>query len=338
MNSSQIQVLIMILVILLITSIFFVFLFYLTEKKKKKNKTIKKEEMVNIQNEDKKYPDDFNIGNKTAQDFIPFDDIDSSMICLPNGMYRMVVEVGSINYYLKTGKEQETIEGMFRNAISSWDFPYMFYTQTREIDNEQIINNLERDVNLYTSKFPNLLRYGKEYIEAMKRMDKEAGNNLTKKHFIIISCNDASTIKSNKTEDDKREYAFDKLSLAVQKVYEGLSPLGIQVHCLNNEELVDLLLIAINKDEVVKNKRISEFMSFVVNGDERLSKKPIEEKLPLLFEGFENQIKAQILSYHDYSSSDFVKAQHLLNKLEEIKEEIITKEVPDENDYFDLTM
>ena len=43
----------------------------------------------------------------TVQEFLPFEKIEDSMICLGNDIYRMAIEVNSINYYLKTEEEQD---------------------------------------------------------------------------------------------------------------------------------------------------------------------------------------------------------------------------------------
>lgn len=64
-------------------------------------------------------PADYLLLSKTVQDLIPFDTIENFMICLPGFEYRMIVEVSSLNYYLKTASEQVSIENMFRAALTS---------------------------------------------------------------------------------------------------------------------------------------------------------------------------------------------------------------------------
>ena len=73
----------------------------------------KKEELVNS------LPKDYLFLQQTVQVFLPFEKIKDMMICLPGNLYRTVIEVKSINFYLKTQEEQETLESMFRNAVSS---------------------------------------------------------------------------------------------------------------------------------------------------------------------------------------------------------------------------
>ena len=103
-------------------------------------------------------PKDYLLLQETVQDFIPLQEVRDSMLVLPNHEYKMVIEVKSINYYLKTAEEQETIEMQFRSALGSWDFPFAFYVQTRTIDADDIVKKLQDDVD----KIPNgtLKRYG----------------------------------------------------------------------------------------------------------------------------------------------------------------------------------
>ena len=47
-------------------------------------------------------PKDYLLLQQSVQDLIPLKEIRDSMFVLPNHEYKMVVEVKSINYYLKT--------------------------------------------------------------------------------------------------------------------------------------------------------------------------------------------------------------------------------------------
>lgn len=331
--NTQLLVTLIILLVFVVAAIFAILLF---EKVREKQKRRKQED---IKVSKKQQPTDFDLNGVTAQELLPFEDIDSSMICLKDNKYRMVVEVSSLNYYLKTGREQETIEAIFRNAISSWDFPFMFYTQTREIDNDEIVNNLKRDVQTYAVKFPALARYSDQYIKAMEDMGKVEGYNLTKKHFIIICCDDAARIKAGESESAARDYVFRKLSMSVQKVYEGLRGLGLTVHCLNNDEVAELLYSAINKMEPSSKARdIKTYMGYVVEEEYDISEYSREQRLSLAFEGFENYLKNEVLTSHNYSSHDLSKAHGLLNDIESLKRQYFRDDYQSNDSLFDLSL
>lgn len=280
---------------------------------------------------------DVDVTAATAQDFIPFSDIENSMICLNNGLYRMVVEVGSVNYDLKTQSERIRIEQQFRVAISGWDFPFALYTQTREIDNRTILRILNHDAETIGSRYPFLTQYGRQYMEEYRNTTYNTERNLMKRHFVIVNCDDANMIKSNRTETDRRDYAFKKLSSAVNKVMSSLNSMQLEVHCLNTYELSELLFSAINKREGEIIDGIGDFMSDIVESEvnyEQLNR----EKLSLLFEGFENQLKVEFFNNHDYTPMEYAKAQHLLNQLDRWKEEVLESDEINDEGYFDLSL
>lgn len=271
-------------------------------------------------------PIDYQILQTTVQDFIPFDDIQDSMICLPSSEYRMVIEVSSMNYYLKTSQEQENIEAMFRAAISSWDFPFAFYTQTRSLDADDIEMRLKEDVAKCQSS--ELRRYGEQYIREMHNLNKGKTATLIKKNYIIIECNDAGFIESNHTEEDKRNYAFDKLALNARKVSEGLAPLGLACKVLNNDELVILLFIAINKHSQFSMNDLLNHISDTVFPFEEWGDETVEQ----IFEGFRTQLNNLLLRSHNLTGTEIEKAQALLKAIDNIK----TETIEESDTYFDL--
>lgn len=271
-------------------------------------------------------PSDFLLLQQSVQDLLPFDDIRDSMICLPGDLYRAVIEVKSINYYLKTAEEQQTLENQFRAALGSWDFSFAFYTQTRTIEADDIINKLQSDVDTLTSR--ELRTYGREYIEEMTRLTKARNGNLIKRNYIIISCNDAGTIVNNKTTDDKDTYAFEKLNLDRRKVEESLAPMGLSCHVLNNQELLELLFVAINKHSLLKADEILSFMSNITSGPSEWDM----SKVDLLLEGLITELRNMMLTNHDMSADEYEKAQNIIKEVESIRD----RNYSNENDLFVL--
>lgn len=260
-------------------------------------------------------PDDYLYLQQSIQEFMPFENIADSMIWLPNDLFRVVIEVSSINYYLKTVNEQETIEAQFKNALSSWDFSFAFYTQTRTLDAEDLINSLKEDV----SKIENsrLKAYGVQYIDAMRELTSRTNGNLIKKNYIIISCNDAGMIANNKTQEEKANYAFDKLNLNIRKVIESLSPIGLNCRVLHNEELIELMFVALNKHNMLKPEDIIDFTSNLTVGKTEWD----VDKVNMLIDGVINQINNMIASDIDLDGTEIQKAQETIKKLQKIKDD-----------------
>ena len=272
-------------------------------------------------------PQDYLLLQETVQDFMPLKEVRDSMLVLPNHEYKMAIEVKSINYYLKTAEEQETIEAQFRSALGSWDFSFSFYVQTRTIDADDIIRRLNEDVD----KLPNgtLKDYGHQYSRAMETLTKRRNGNLIKRNYIIISCNDAEKITTNKTEEDYAEYAFEKLRLNTRKVEEALAPIGLSCHVLNNEELLELFFVAINKHSLLKAEEILAFATDMVNGKEKWD----VNKAEMLIDGLLTQLNNMLIRDHDLSAAEIQQAQALIKGIENLKQQ---STVVDESELFIL--
>ena len=272
-------------------------------------------------------PKDYLLLQETVQDFIPLQEVRDSMLVLPNHEYKMVIEVKSINYYLKTAEEQETIEMQFRSALGSWDFPFAFYVQTRTIDADDIVKKLQDDVD----KIPNgtLKRYGYDYAREMESLTKKRNGNLIKRNYMIVSCNDAERITTNQTEDDFAEYAFEKLSLDVKKVMEALAPIGLSCHVLGNEELIELFFVALNKHSLLKADEILGFTTDIVGGKEKWD----VNKAQVLIDGLLTQLNNMLLRDHELTAAEISQAQALIKGIEDLKKQ---SEVIDENELFVL--
>ena len=259
-------------------------------------------------------PKDYLLLNQTMQDFMPFDDIRSMMICLPNNLYRAVIEVEPINYYLKTDSEQETLEAMFRNALSSWDFSFAFYTQTRTIDAEEIINTLEDDISKAITK--ELYAYGSQFLREMENLTRARNGNLIKKNYIIVSCNDADIINPNVEASEKERYAFDRLSINVRKVRDSLAPMGLDCKVLSNEELIELLFVALNKHSMLKADEILSHTTNITYGKNEWDVNQVD----LLLDGLINQLHKLVNESHDLKPIDYDRAQQIIREIEAIKE------------------
>lgn len=271
--------------------------------------------LFNATKKEKDYslPVDFLYLQQSLQEFLPFEDISDMMIRLPGDLYRAVVEVKSTNYYLKTQQEQETLEAQFRNALASWDFSFAFYTQTRTIDAEDIVNKLQDDVDKLTTR--ELKSYGAQYVREIERLTKARNGNLIKHNYIIVACNDAAQIATNKTREDKDSYAFDKLNLNTKKVYEALAPMGLTCHTLTNEELLELLFVAFNKHSMLKANDILSFISNITTGKSEWD----VDKVDILLDGLVSQLHTMLLTSHDMNSLEIEKAQAIIKEIEGIR-------------------
>ena len=78
----------------------------------------------------------------TTQEMLPFEDIKDSMIHLGDFRYRAVIKVSSLNYNLKTEKEQDVIELSYQRFLNSLSHPIQMVVYTKMMDNTKMLESL----------------------------------------------------------------------------------------------------------------------------------------------------------------------------------------------------
>ena len=232
----------------------------------------------------------------TTQAFLPFEDIEDSMIVLPNHEYRMIVECSSINYFLKTDDEQDAVEMSFRRFLNSLKFPFSFYIQTREIDNAEIVNTLRKDVSLSLKSFPQLREYANVYIHELEGINDQLHNNKFKKKFIIVTYDEAGRM-TNMNDDEKRDYALDELINRCKIVIGGLSNIGIKAKILRTGEVANLVYQSMHKEVggITQDMMDGNYMALAVNGKVFEAETPLATIDSIILE-FENKLNTEIIN------------------------------------------
>jgi hypothetical protein len=77
-----------------------------------------------------------------VQDLLPLDDIVDGVICLRGGDYRAALEVGSVNFALKSEAEQEAIMAGYRAFLNSLSYPIQVVARILPTDVEAYLAGL----------------------------------------------------------------------------------------------------------------------------------------------------------------------------------------------------
>lgn len=257
---------------------------------------------------------------QTAQEFLPFKQINKGMIDLGNGEYRMIVEVSSLNYRLMTSSEVVRMEQIFKDIISSWSFPFAFYIQTRELDKRDILMNTAEDIKNAKMKFPGLSEYADKYYQYLSDYGMTGSNNgnpLTKKKYIIIGSSNTNTLE-NSNEDEKEDYAFDELYNNASLVVSGLNSLGLNADVLNSYELVDLVYQAVCKSggEIVDGITQGDFTAGFVSGGRELFDTHVYDKdIDMYVTEFINSLNVKVINNRNSTPEEITKANELIAKI-----------------------
>lgn len=200
-----------------------------------------------------------------AQDYLPFDEIKDNVIDLGGYKYRKIIECTSINYHLKTEGEKEMIEASFSRFLNSFSFPITIYIQTREIDMETYLQNLQDSIDKTCQTFPQLTNYGKIFYNEMKHLPELTGNSKQKHKYIIVGYDEAVDMEEL-NDEEKRDYAISELNIRIQTLIEGLSGLGIKAWELSTPDLLELIYSTYHRDDYSNFEHLltGEYTSLIV--------------------------------------------------------------------------
>ena len=268
--------------------------------------------------------------DNTVQDFLPFERIEDSMIWLSQDRYRMLIEVNSINYLLRTDEEQNLIEEQFSRYITGWAFPWCFYVQTREIDNRSIVENLQNQVSESIVSFPKLAEYGREYVQYVRDLPKTMRNNLIKKKYIILFCDDANKM-TELDHNERKEYAFEQLYSRASIVINNLNGIGLSAHICRTNDLAEVVYQSLNKKNggTIDGILDGSFRADVVEGDD--NKEFNMDEAAVLVNEFLNKLETNIINDRAMSDRKKVKALGLQKKARELLNYDIDFEEEDKN-------
>ncbi len=71
------------------------------------------------------------------------DSIEDDVVCLPGGLFRAVLEVGSVNFALQGEREQEALVASFAGFLNGLTFPVQVLVRVLPIDFEKYLDDLE---------------------------------------------------------------------------------------------------------------------------------------------------------------------------------------------------
>lgn len=209
---------------------------------------------------------------RSAQEFIPIEEIREGIIILKNGTLRMVLMASSTNFALKSTEEQEATIFQYQNFLNSLDFTVQFSIQSRKLNIAPYLDTLREVEKNQTNEL--LKIQTREYIEFIKNF-VDTSNIVAKSFYVIVpyeppifespkgAMDSLLNVFSNKNKqsaswrkipDAKFEEYKIQLFQRVDTVAQGLMSAGVRVAPLNTEELTELYFSLFNPGEAEKGK------------------------------------------------------------------------------------
>lgn len=260
---------------------------------------------------------------EVTSDLLNFKDIKYGMIDLGNHQYRIVLECSSLNYHLKTPREQEVVHMSFKKFLDSLTFPISINIQTRSMDLTRRLESIQRDLSVVKDSFTHLGEYGDVFYKDMENLPNLIGNNKEKRKYIIIPYNDAATLKglsdSEKLEDAKRN-----LDIRAAMIRDGLNSIGIKSKRLDTKELVELLYNSFNKNgnvDVAEALSSGEFTDMMVYGQHVGEDISYDAYVDWVLYDAQTRITTEVMTSQ---TPEFLKVQYqeILERLGELRDEV----------------
>ena len=259
----------------------------------------------------------------STQSVLPFEDIRDSMIHLGNYQYRVVLSCTSVNYSLKTSKEQDVIELAFQRFLNSLSHPISIYVQTRTMDNEKMMESLRTDTLRSIDEYPILENYGDAYFGEMADIYDRIGNNKEKRKYVIIPFDEAANLTTS-TDEEKYAYVLQEMKNRILVVKDGLEALGITARLLHTDDLIDLLYVSYHKDSANQTDNLinHEFLDMIVSGDNKLQDLPDAGRLDWILYDAQTRLTNELLQSKNTDPETARKAEIAIKNINVIRKKI----------------
>src|SRR3989338_7274279 len=121
--------------------------------------------------------------NQSTEQLVPVADIREGVVILKNGSLRMILEVSSINFELRSANEQIAILQGFQKFLNSTDFPIQIVVSSRELDIEAYLKTVDQIAESAESELMKI--QASEYSRFIKELSS-LSNIMSKRFFLVI--------------------------------------------------------------------------------------------------------------------------------------------------------
>lgn len=148
---------------------------------------------------------------------------------LPGNKYRMVLEVSSVNFELKSEAEQDAIIETYQNFLNSLAIPLQILVRIREMDMQRYLDHFRSQSEheaeaIYRTQIDNYVQFVQGLVTA---------NKILSRQFYVV-------VPYTGTGKNDFEVVREQLLLNSDIISKGLGRLGVRTKHLNNVEILDL--------------------------------------------------------------------------------------------------
>lgn len=256
---------------------------------------------------------------QTAQEFLPFVDIKDGVIDMGEHNYVGIIECSSINYFLRTGQEQNMVDNSFMRYINSLTYRTVLFNQTRIMDNSDMLKKMQVELNQASRENANLAAVAEDYYNEMANLTNRIGNNKMKKKYVLVPFNDAGDLNSL-NDKEKRSFSLDELRTRMGMLISGLEGVGVVAKPLGTKEIVELVYSTYNRDNYrgYKNLYNGEHLVKIVDGNTFKRKETTDELIDMFLHETQNKINNEISASEMVKNLEYGQIVEELGRLREL--------------------
>jgi len=196
----------------------------------------------------------------TSNNIVEVTDVRDNVLLLKNGSLRMILEVGSINFELRSEEEQAAIIQGFQNFLNSIDFPIQIVIQSQKYNIDDYLQTVRTASEGLTNEL--LKIQAEEYMKFIQELSSLA-NIMSKNFYIVVpfylveaggSKGVMDTFKGffssakSITAIPEEQFATyqNQLVQRSEMIFDSLVGSGLKARILAKDELVNMLYLLYN--------------------------------------------------------------------------------------------
>jgi hypothetical protein len=197
----------------------------------------------------------------STKQLVQISDIQDNVIVLTDRSLRMIIEVSSINFELRSEEEQLAIIGNFQNFLNSIDFPLQIVISSRKYNITEYLKTVQETIEPLTNEL--LKMQADEYQKFIGEL-AELSNIMTKRFYIVVPFygvplgagggflgrfkgifggSSKTPVNAEQLETYKRQ-----LLQRAELVFDGLIGLGVKARVIEQQELMSIFYSLYNPE------------------------------------------------------------------------------------------
>lgn len=150
------------------------------------------------------------------------------VLILPDGKYRSVLQISSVNFELKSEAEQDAIIDTYQSFLNSLASPLQIIVRIRKMDMDKYLEDF--NVRMDAEDEPIYKEQVKNYVEYVASLVTK--NKILSRCFYVVLPLDS--------KDKDFDIINEQISLSADIVTKGLARLGMKTRHLDSMEVLDL--------------------------------------------------------------------------------------------------